>query len=107
MAAGIAILIAAAQTIYVAKLDSFGCTSTETVSNLQTIRTQEKSFQSDLYQKIFQGECTLIIKNTLVEGSLFEHDPSMMLVNRAVQPPGYLAPSNDFEIKGKTKEAHP
>lgn len=103
MAASLAVLIAA-QTIYMAKLDSFGCTSPRTVSDLQKIRTEEKTFQTELYKRIFQGECILIMRSTLVEGSLYDQDSSMMLVNRSIQPPGYVAPSDDFELKGEMKK---
>jgi hypothetical protein len=45
------------------------------------------------------GECVTILKGTLVQGSVEAADKSILRVNQQVEPPGYEAPRDDFEIK--------
>ncbi len=97
MFAGLILLVAASQTFYQAKSDTFGCTSSDVVSRLEQIRPDEEAFQKELYQRIFHGECVHIAKRTLVEGSINEADAGMLTVDRDIQPPGYVAPLGDFE----------
>jgi hypothetical protein len=54
-----------------------------------------------LVEKQIYGECGSILKGTIVEGSIDGTDSSILLVNKEVDPPGYEAPLNDFEIKTK------
>jgi hypothetical protein len=104
LSAALAILTVASQTFYQATSDSFGCTSADDVLKLQEIRSDEKVFRLELLRRIFQGECVQIAKSTFVEGSVYDPHPSMLLLNRSLQPPGYIAPLDDFEFKGSREE---
>jgi hypothetical protein len=84
---------------YQAKVTSFGCTSIEEVHRLQTLRSDEKAFQMALLEKQMYGECVTILKGTLVEGLIETSDKSILRVNQRIEPPGYEAPLDDFEIK--------
>jgi hypothetical protein len=92
-------LVASQTTYYEAKVTSFGCTSIEAVSQLQKVRSDEKAFQAALLEKQMYGECVAILKGTLVQGSIETTDTSILRVNAEVEPPGYEAPLDDFEIK--------
>ncbi len=85
--------------LFDAKVASFGCGSKEEIAELQHIRPNNAEFQKKLYEQIFLGQCVEISKGTVVEGIADEANPSMLLVDRQIQPPGYLAPPDDFEIK--------
>jgi hypothetical protein len=52
-----------------------------------------------LLERQIYGECVTILKGTLVEGSIETTDTSILRVNRQVEPPGYEAPRDDFELK--------
>jgi hypothetical protein len=93
------VLIAASQTLYVAKAPTFGCNSSVEVSDLQNIRSDDKAFQKSLYEQIFYGQCVVIEKGKIVVGSIDATDPSMLTVDREILPPGYLSPLADFEVK--------
>jgi hypothetical protein len=96
----LAVVLAASQmTYYEAKVTSFGCTSIDTVSQLQKVRSDQKAFQMALIEKQMYGECVTILKGTLVQGSIEAADSSILRVNQEVEPPGYEAPRDDFEIK--------
>jgi len=99
------ILVAASQMLYEAKVTTFGCGSIEEVSDLQRIRADEKAFRTELYEQIFYGQCVEIEKGKLVEGSIVAANSTMLLVDREILPPGYVAPLDDFETKpgGGTK----
>ena len=92
-------LVASHLTYYEAKVTSFGCTSIDTVSQLQKVRSDQKAFQAALVEKQMYGECVTILKGTLVEGEIETTDKSILRVNGQVEPPGYEAPRDDFEIK--------
>jgi hypothetical protein len=92
-------LVASQTTYYEAKVTSFGCTSIEAVSQLQKVRSDEKAFQAALLEKQMYGECVAILKGTLAQGSIEAADSSILRVNGEVEPPGYEAPLDDFEIK--------
>jgi hypothetical protein len=47
------------------------------------------------------GECVTILVGTLVQGSVEAVDKSILRVNQQVEPPGYEAPRDDFEIKAR------
>ena len=66
---------------------------------MQSIRSDQKAFQMALLEKQIYGECVTILKGTLVEGSIETNDKSILRVNGQVEPPGYEAPRDDFEIK--------
>ena len=86
-------------TYYEAKVTTFGCTSIEEVSRLQTIRSDQKAFQMALLEKQMYGECVTILPGTLVQGSVEDTNKSILRVNQQIEPPGYEAPRDDFEIK--------
>ena len=94
-----ATLVAWQGTYYVAKVESFGCTSIEEVTRLQGIRSDKEAFQTALLEKQVYGECVTILKGTLVEGEIEAADSSILRVNGHVEPPGYEAPREDFEVK--------
>jgi len=94
-------LVASQMTFYEAKVTSFGCTSIDAVLQLQQIRSDQKAFQMALMEKQMSGECVTILQGTLVEGSIEGNDNSILRVNQQVEPPGYEAPLDDFEIKAE------
>ena len=96
----VAVALAASQTTYYeAKVMSFGCTSIDAVSQLQSVRSDQKAFQTALLEKQMYGECVTILQGTIVQGSVEGADNSILRVNQELQPPGYEAPRDDFEIK--------
>jgi hypothetical protein len=95
------VLVGLQTTYYVAKVTSFGCSSVEAVHQLQQVRSDQKAFQEGLMEKQMSGECVTILKGTLVQGSIERNDKSILRVNEQVEPPGYEAPLDDFEIKTK------
>ena len=92
-------LVASHLTYYEAKVTSFGCTSIDDVSQLQKVRSDQKAFQATLVEKQMYGECVAILKGTLVEGEIETTNKSILRVNGQLEPPGYEAPRDDFEIK--------
>jgi hypothetical protein len=92
-------LVASQTTYYEAKVTTFGCTSIEAVSQLQKVRSDQKAFQAALAEQQIYGQCVTILQGTVVEGSIDAADSSILRVNGEVQPPGYEAPLDDFEIK--------
>jgi hypothetical protein len=100
----LATVLVAPQTLYVANTTTFGCSSIEEVEKLQRIRPVRKAFQTELYQEIFAGQCVEITKGKVVEGATHAGDSSILLVDRQIEPPGFLAPSHDFRrLKGPTE----
>lgn len=95
----LAVLVASQVTYYEAKVTTFGCTSIEEVHRLQRLRSDRKAFQMALIEQQMHGECVTILKGTLVEGSIESSDKSILRVNKQIEPPGYEAPLDDFEIK--------
>jgi hypothetical protein len=96
----LAVAIVASQTTYYeAKVTTFGCTSIDAVSQLQKVRSDQKAFQAALAEQQIYGQCVAILRGTVVEGSIEAADNSILRVNGEVQPPGYEAPLDDFEIK--------
>jgi len=93
----LAILLVASQTIYAAKVMTFGCTSLEEVSKLNRMRIEGTPFEKELYDEVFLGQCVTIPKGTTVEGSINKSEPPTLLVDRRIIPPGYIAPLADFE----------
>jgi hypothetical protein len=101
------VLVASPTTYYVAKVDSFGCTSIEAVSQLQKVRSEQKAFQAALVEKQMSGECVAILQGTQVEGSIEASHRSILRVNAQVEPPGYEAPLDDFELKAADGKQSP
>ena len=66
---------------------------------MQSIRADPKALQMALLKKQFEGQCVMVLKGTLVEGSIEDADNSILRVNERVDPPGYEAPREDFELK--------
>lgn len=92
-------LVASQTTYYEAKVTTFGCTSIDAVSQLQKVRSDGKAFQAALMERQIYGECVVILKGTLVQGSIEATDDSILRVNQEIDPPGYEAPLGDFETK--------
>jgi hypothetical protein len=95
----VAILIAASQTMYVAKVPSFGCTSIDEVQQLQSLRSDANAFKQTLIEKQLSGQCVEVLPGTLVQGEIEAADPSILRVNKDIDPPGYETPLQDFELK--------
>ena len=95
----LAVLVVASQTMYVAKVPSFGCTSIEEVSQLQSLRSDQEAFKKALLEKQLYGQCVDILPGTLVQGSVEATDANILRVNMDIDPPGYEAPMADFELK--------
>jgi hypothetical protein len=103
MVAVLANVVAASMMLYEARTSTFGCGSASEVAELQRLRADEKSFQKALYEQIFYGECVALEKGKVVEGSTDATNPSLLLVDRSIIPPGYLAPLADFDLKPMNK----
>jgi len=71
------------------------------VHDLEKIRSDAKAFRMALMEKQMYGECVTILKGTVVQGSIEASDKSILRVNQQVEPPGYEAPLEDFEIKAR------
>jgi hypothetical protein len=89
--ATLAVLVAALQTYYVAKVPSFPCNSID-LSQLQSVRSDPKALRVALTEKQIYGQCVEILKGTVVEGSIDATDTSILRVNQEIDPPGYDAP---------------
>lgn len=98
----LAAVLAGSHFLYVAHRPTYGCSSVEEVNVLERIRGDRKSFNAALYEQIFAGQCVQIGKGKVVEGSPNGSGGGVLLVDRQLQPPGYLAPLHDFR-----KMAHP
>jgi hypothetical protein len=90
-------LLVTSQVLYVANTATFGCSSIEEIAKLQLIRSAKKAFQAQLYEQIFEGQCVEIPKGKVVEGSIEPGGSSMLLIDRQIEPPGYVAPLRDFQ----------
>jgi hypothetical protein len=95
----VAVLAASSQILYQAQIPSFGCNTSAMISELQHIRLDEKAFEALLSQKAIQGDCVQFMKGSVVEGEIDDVDPSVLRVQTKIDPPGYLAPTADFELK--------
>jgi hypothetical protein len=99
MNAILAALVAAQLTMYEAKVVTFGCNSNEAASELQHMRGDKDGFAKRLQQQMFLGECIEIAKGTVIGGSVMPTNSQLLVVGEQVDPPGYLAPLEDFEPK--------
>jgi hypothetical protein len=96
-------LLAGSQVFYVANTTTFACTSADEIVKLQHIRPASRAFREELYREIFAGECVQVPKGKVVEGSIDDGDSAMLLIDRQVQPPGFLSPVRDFRKLQKSK----
>lgn len=100
----VAVLVFVLQTLYQAKVSTFGCTSTGEVAELQSIRSDTEAFQKRLYAQVAYGQCIAISKGAVVEGTIETADSSVLLINARLDPPGYLVPRGDFKpVKAEGK----
>lgn len=99
----VAILVAS-QQLYQAQVPTFGCNSGEDFVKLQEVRSDEKTFQSLLNQRMIEGECVVFLKGAVVEGSIDDANSSVLHVQAHIDPPGYVAPLNDFKLQGETEK---
>jgi hypothetical protein len=93
------ILVTSQVTYYEAKVTTFGCTSITEVQRLRGLRSDQKAFQMALLEQQMYGHCVTILKGTLVQGVIEANDKSILRVNQQIEPPGYEAPFDDFELK--------
>jgi len=97
------VLAAAAQVLlYEAKVATFGCTSSAEVAKLLSVRADKTAFQTQLFERVFNGECIVIETGAVVEGAVEKAKASILRIQAQKDPPGYMAPLGDF----KTKSAH-
>jgi hypothetical protein len=92
----LAALLVSSHLLYVASHTTYGCSSVEEVSALERMRSNRKAFDAALYEQIFAGQCVQIGKGKVVEGSTDGAGGAVLLVDRQLLPPGYLAPLHDF-----------
>lgn len=95
----VVLAVASQVTYYQAKVPTFGCNSSNEVSELRTIRSDQKAFMAALAEKKAYGQCIEILQGTVVEGSIETTDNSILRVNMQIDPPGYQTPLEDFEVK--------
>ena len=93
----LAVLFAAAQAHYQARVLTFGCNSSTEVAELQRIRSDPKTFQNRFLELVTYGQCIAIAKGAVVEGAVESADPSILRLEAASSPPGYMAPRSDFK----------
>jgi hypothetical protein len=86
-----------AVALVASQVTTFGCTSIEDVSRLKSLRSDQKAFQAALVEKQTCGECVTILQRHAA-------DNSILGVNQEVEPPGYEAPREDFEVKAFTSK---
>lgn len=96
------VLVAASPQLYQAQVATFGCNSSDDVTKLLQARSDEKTFQTLLYERIVQGECVVFLKDSVVEGSEVTSNKALLHVQARLDPPGYIAPSDDFKPKDGT-----
>lgn len=96
MHALLVVLAAAMPLMYEARVPTFGCNSTDEVANMLKVRADTKAFQGLLYEQIFAGQCVAIDQGAVVDGSIDATDPTVLRVGAKIDPPGYMAPLNDF-----------
>jgi hypothetical protein len=89
-------LLVTSQLLYVANRTTYGCSSIEELNSLERIRGDRKAFRAELYEQIFAGQCVEINKGKVVEGSVDSTRTTVLLVDRRIEPPGFLAPLRDF-----------
>jgi hypothetical protein len=92
----VAALLVGSHLLYVARQTTYGCSSVEQVITLERLRDHRTSFDAALYQQIFAGQCVQIEKGKVVEGTPQGAGSAVLLVDREIQPPGFLAPLHDF-----------
>jgi hypothetical protein len=95
----LAVLVSAVQMFYEAQVPTFGCNSIDAATRLQEVRSDEKAFQALLSEQLVQGECVLFAQGAVVEGSIEKSNSSMLHVQAQIDPPGYIAPIDDFKPK--------
>jgi hypothetical protein len=93
----VATIAVATHVLFAAKIATFGCGSMDELARLQHIRSNRNAFQNELMQQIFSGECVAIERGKLVIGDAQPGDTNVLLLDRAIEPPGYLAPAIEFE----------
>ena len=103
MANIVAVLAASSQVLYQALVPTFGCNTGVTITQLKDLRVDDKAFEQLLSQKLIEGDCVQFTKGSVVEGVADETDPDILRVQTKVDPPGYLAPSSDFQLKEDEK----
>ena len=102
------IVVAATQQLYQAQVPTYGCNSSENVTNLEKLRpTDEKTFQAQLAERVVQGDCVLFIRGSLVEGTDPDTAARLLHVQARLDPPGYISPLNDFKLNDGKEPAKP
>lgn len=100
----LAVLVAASQMTYEAKVTTFGCNSTGEVFKLQSLRSDKDAFDKQLYTQIVYGECIAIAQGQLLDGSIMDTDSSLLRVGVKDAPPGFIAPVDDFQLKAEDEK---
>ena len=94
-----AVLVAVTPVYYEAQVQTFGCNSSQEVTDLLSIRDNKDEFERQLMSQIVYGQCVGIAQGTVVDGSVESTDPTIVRVDRESNPPGYMAPLSDFKLK--------
>lgn len=94
-----AVLVSASQMLYEAQVPTFGCNSRAEVSKLQAVRSDARAFQQLLTAQVVYGQCVMIPKGAVVEGSIADTGTATLLINAKSDPPGYVVPLRDFKPK--------
>lgn len=82
---------------YVAQVATYGCNSSAEVHELEALRTNADLFQKRLYEKSVYGQCVLIAKGALVEGTNEKGNMRLLRIDAERNPPGFMVPAEDFK----------
>lgn len=93
-------------SVYEAKATTFGCNSMSTLADLRRVRADKEAFDKALFQQMVYGECIAIAQGQVVDGSPVDKEAAVLRVGAKVSPPGFMAPSDDFQIKSAEQSPH-
>lgn len=91
--------VAVTPVYYQATVATFGCNSNQEVAELLSVRDQKEVFERQLLTQIVYGQCVGIAPGTILDGYVDETDATIVRLDAATNPPGYMAPLKDFKIK--------
>jgi hypothetical protein len=97
-AALLALLLAALQPRYEARVLTYGCNSTAEMRELRRLRGDPRAFKEHLIRQTAYGQCIGIGQGTVVEGTIEAADSTVLRIEARQSPPGYMAPAEDFRL---------
>lgn len=105
MHALLVVLVAASQLLYEAKVATFGCNSSAEVAKLVSLRSDKEAFEKLLYTQVAYGQCIAIAQGAVIAGAPEDGNADVLRLGEQIDPPGYMAPSSDFNAKaGETSK---